>query len=251
MELAHIAAMVATPILIAGIIFLVCQLLMKKQWRNKKHVFWIVTVTMIVSMVLVVCLLTSLMGSREFPMTGRNLSNLDTEQILSGICKAEDLDDPSSLSYNASNFDLMVTSAFDLDNAGAISFFYVEHQKTYSAQLRLFYEKNKYFVTDRSKWPEQTQIYKLRDYLNALRYLPQEEIQKLSPNADHYSIYMRTEGTPKDYGRVVTYGKDGAGEIGGWQIHLEIQPLQNGHGTSSDVIHVFYDSAEHIHPDSE
>lgn len=217
---------------------------MQSIWRDKKHLFWIVTGAVIVSMVFVVYFLNNPKGSREFPMTGRNLSNLDTEQILSGICEAEGLDDPSSLNCNADNFDLMVTSAFDLDNAGAISFSYVEHQKTYSAQLRLFYEENTYFVTDRSKWPEQTQIYKLRDYLNALRYLPQEEIQALSPDADHYSICIRPDGTPEDYTRVVTYEKDGAGVISGWQIHLEIQPLHNGHGTGTDVIHVFYDSAD-------
>ena len=175
-------------------------------------------------------------------MTGNNLSDLDTEQILSGICKAEGLDDASILNFNADNFDLMVTSAFDLDNAGAIRFSYVQNQKTYSAQLRLFYEENKYFVTDRSEWVEQTKVYKLRDYLNAVRYLPQEDIQKLSPDADHYSIYMRQEGTPADYSRIVTYDKEGAGEIGSWQIHLEIQPLKNGHGLGDDVIHAFYDS---------
>lgn len=223
---------------------------MKKKWCDKRHVLGIVVVAVIASMVLAICFLTDSKGSREFPMTGRNLSDLDTDQILSGICEAEGLDDATNLNFNADNFDLMVTAAFDLDNAGAISFSYVEHQKTYSAQLRLFYEQNKYFVTDRSELPEQTQFYKLGDYLNALRYLPQEEIRKLSPDADTYSIYMRPEGTPEVYSRVLTYGKDGPGEIDGWQIHLEIQPLQNGHGTSSDVIHVFYDSADHIHPDS-
>ena len=224
---------------------------MQKTWRNKKHVFWIVAVAIIVGVVLAVGLLKSPTGSREFPMTGRNLSDLDTDQILSGICEAEGLDDPSVLNTNADNFDMAVTSDFDLDNAGAIRFSYVEHKKTYCAQLRLFYEENQYFVTERSEWLEQTKIYKLRDYLDALRYLPQEEIKKLSPDADHYSIYMRPEGTPEDYSRVVTYGKNGAGEIGGWQIHLEIVPLKNGRGTGADVIHAFYDSADHLYSNSK
>ena len=209
----------------------------------KKPAFWIVIVAVVTSLVLAVCFLTNPKGPREFPMTGRNLSDLDTDQILSGICEAEGLDDPSVLNTNADNFDMAVTSDFDLDNAGAIRFYYVENKKTYCAQLRLFYEENQYFVTERSEWLEQTKIYKLRDYLDALRYLPQEEIRKLSPDADHYSIYMRPEGTPEDYSRVVTYGKDGAGEIVGWQIHLEIVPSQNGHGTGADVIHAFYGSS--------
>ncbi len=209
----------------------------------KKPAFWIMVVAASASLVLAVCFLTDPKGPREFPMSGRNLSDLDTDQILSGICKAEGLDDGSSLNLNAGSFDLMVTSGFDLNNAGAIPFSYVQNQKTYSAQLRLFYEENKYFVTDRSEWPEQTQICKLRDHLDALRFLPQEEIRKLSPDADHYSIYMRSKGTPEDYSRVVTYDKDGPCAIGGWQIHLEIQPLQNGHGIGADAIHAFYTSS--------
>lgn len=215
----------------------------KRVLNYKKPAFWIVVVAVVTSVVLAVCFLTNPKGSREFPMSGRNLSDLDTEQILSGICEAEDLDDGSGLNFNASNFDLMVTSGFDLDGAGAISFSYVQNQKTYSAQLRLFYEENQYFITERSEWPKQTKIYKLRDYLDALRFLPQEEIRKLSPDADHYSIYMRPEGTPEDYSRVVTYDKDGPCTIDGWQIHLEIQPLQNGHGIGADVIHAFYTSS--------
>ena len=215
----------------------------KRVLNYKKPDFWIVVAAIVASVVLAVCFLTDPKGPREFPMTGRNLSDLDTDQILSGICEAEGLDDSSVLNTNADNFDMAVTSDFDLDNAGAIRFYYVENQKTYGAQLRLFYEENKYFVTERSEWLEQTKIYKLRDYLDALRYLPQEEIRKLSPNAAHYSIYMRPEGTPEDYSRVVTYGKDGAGEIGGWQIHLEIVPLKNGRGTGADVIHAFYGSS--------
>ena len=242
MESVHSVEMVATLIFIAIVVFLFCLLLVKKQWCNKKHTVWVVVFAIIVSVVLAVGLLKSPTGSREFPVTGRNLSDLDTDQILSGICEAEGLEDPSVLNANADNFDMAVTSDFDLDNAGAIRFSYVEHKKTYCAQLRLFYEENQYFVTERSKWLEQTMIYKLRDYLDALRYLPQEEIKKLSPDADHYSIYMRPEGTPEDYSRVVTYGKDGAGEIGGWQIHLEIVPLKNGRGTGADVIHAFYNS---------
>ncbi len=36
---------------------------------------------------------------------------------------------------------------------------------------------------------------------------------------------MLTEGgTPEDFEDVLTYGKDGAGEIDGWEIHLLLIP---------------------------
>lgn len=213
----------------------------------KKPAFWVILVAIVASVVLSVCFLTNPKGPWEFPMTGRNLSNLDTDQILSGICKAEDLDDSSFLNFNADNFGLRVNSGFDLDDAGAIHFSYMQHQKIYCAQLQLHCEEKRYFVTGRSECPPQTRIYKLGDYLDALRYLPQEEIRKLAPDADRYLILMRPEGTPEDYGRVITYNKDGPCAIDGWLIHLEIQPMENGHGIGADVIHVFYSLTGQIH----
>ena len=206
----------------------------------KKPAFWIILAAAVASVAQSVCFLTNPKGNREFSMTGCNISNLDTDQILSGICEAEGLEDSSLLNFNADNFDLQVNSDFDLDHDGAIRYFYVEHQKTYSAQLQLNSKENRHLVTVRSEWPEQTQVYKLRNYLDALRYLPQKEIRKLSPDADRYLIVLRSEVIPEDYSRVVTYDEGGPSAIDGWVIHLEIQPMRNGSGSGADVIHVFY-----------
>ena len=155
----------------------------------------------------------------------------------------------SQLYMNEDGFDLMFTADFDWANDGAIRYFYVKDQQFYSAQLRMFHDENKYFITDSDKWIEQEQIFKLFHYLDALKYMPQEEIRKLSPEADGYSVMMRHEGAPSDYERVLKYSQNGVNSNDGWYIHLEVQPLhevEGGgyNGTGDEVIHLFYNSGD-------
>lgn len=65
----------------------------------------------------------------EFPMNGENISNLDTDRILSQISKAERLEDSSLLCVNADNFEVHLTSDFDWANDGAIRYFYTKNKK--------------------------------------------------------------------------------------------------------------------------
>ena len=208
---------------------------------KKKSLTWIAAAVVAICALLAICFLHHT-GNREFPMTGHNISNLDTEQILTGICKAEGLDDSSILYCNADNFDMMLTTEFDFDNSGAIRFSYEQNKKIFSAQLRLFLEDTQYFVTERSEWIDEKRHFLLREYLDALRFLPQKEIRLLSEDADAYSICIQPEGTPEDYERTVMSQSDGAGDADGWIIHLEILPLQNGYGSGDDVIHAFYEA---------
>ena len=60
----------------------------------------------------------------------------------------------------------------------------------------MFHEDNKYYITDSSEWMDEKEVFKLFHYLDALKYMPQEEIQKLSPNSDGYSVCMRSDGAP-------------------------------------------------------
>jgi len=193
--------------------------------------------------------LTNPSAKREFPINGSNVSELDTERVIEMIAKAEKLEDGSQLCVNEDGFDLMFTSDFNWANDGAIRYFYVKDQQFYSAQLRMFHDDNKYFITDSSKWIEQEQIFKLFHYLDALKYMPQEEIRKLSPDADGYSVFMRHEGAPSDYERVLKYSQNGVNSNDGWYIHLEVQPLhevEGGgyNGTGDEVIHLFYNSGD-------
>ena len=217
----------------------------KSVMNYKKPAFWIIILAIITCVIVAVCFLTNPAAEREFPINGSNVSTLDTERVVEMIAKAEKLDAGSQLCINEDNFDLMFTSDFEWANDGAIRFFYLKDQKTYSAQLRMFHDDNKYFITDSVEWVEQEQFFKLFHYLDALKYMPQEEIRKLSPDADGFSVYMRNEGIPGDYNRVLKYSQNGVEDIDGWYIHLEILPLhevEGGayNGSGDEVIHLFY-----------
>lgn len=211
----------------------------------KKPAVWVVLIAVIACAALTIGLLTNPAPKREFPINSNNVSELNTEQVVENIAKAEKLEDESLLCANADNFDLMFTSDFNWANDGAIRFFYVKNQKTYSAQLRMFHDENKYFITESSDWIEQEENIKLFDYLDALKYMPQDEIRKLSPDADGYSVYMRGSGEPGDYERVLNYGRNGIENSSSWHIHLEVQPLhkvESGgyNGSGDELIHLFY-----------
>ena len=211
----------------------------------KKPAFWVVLVAVVACITLTIGLLTNPPAEREFPINGENVSDLDTDRLLEKIADAENLEDTSMLCVNADNFDLMFTPEFDWANDGAIRFFYTKNQKTYSAQIRMFHDENKYFITDRSDWIEQERIFKLKYYLDALKYIPQEEVRQLSHDADGYSVMQVDYGVPEDFDRVVTYSSQGTMELDGWYIHLIVQPLhelEDGsyNGSGDEVIHLFY-----------
>ena len=210
----------------------------------KKAVFLIAAAAAIACAVIAFCFLTNPKAERRFPINGQNVSALDTAQIVDRIARAETLKDSSLLCVNTDNFTLEFTSDFDWANDGAIRFFYTEKSETYSSQLRMFHAKNQYYITDRTKWTRQNQIYKLSDYLNALKYMPQEEIRRLSQDADGYSVIQMESGVPGDHERTLTYSADGPGSIDGWYIHLTVQPLHeiNGayRGSGDEIIHLFY-----------
>ena len=181
----------------------------------------------------------------EFPMNGENISNLDTDRILSQISKAERLEDSSLLCVNADNFEVHLTSDFDWANDGAIRYFYTKNKKNDSAQLRIFTKKGTYFITESQPWPEQNRVYKLKHYLDALKYLPQDEIKALSSDAEQYIVNFVDGGTPEDFDRVICYGPSGAAELDGWLIHLMVLPgyrEESGayRGAGEDAIHLFY-----------
>ncbi len=214
-------------------------------WR--KHTFLVVLPAVAACIVLAVGLLTNPAAKHEFPINGSNVSELDTEQVVGMIARAEKLEDGSQLCVNEDGFDLMFTSDFDWANDGAIRYFYVKNQKTYSAQLRMFHDENKYFITDSDEWIDQEQSFKLFHYLDALKYMPQEEIRQLSPDADGYSVILRHDGVPEDYERVLKYNQRGVRDSNGWYIHLEVQPLheidEGYHGRGDEVIHLFYNGS--------
>lgn len=206
---------------------------------------WLVAAALLVCAVAAVCFLTDPPASRSFPMGGNGVSDLEPQQIVEQIKKIEKLDGGAEPYVNASQFDLLLTSDFQWDGSGAVRFFYFRDQTTYSAQLRLFTEEKEYYVTEAQEWPEQSRIFRLQDYLAALKYMPQTEIRQLSPDADGYSVVMMENGTPGDSARSITYDAGGVRTLDGWYIHLAVLPLHQDRSSSGDeTIHLFYGAEE-------
>lgn len=214
----------------------------------KKPAFWVIIAAVVACVAVALCLVTNPTVSRTFPMKVTNLSELDPQEISGHTAAIAGVGDGSDLNVNTEQFDLLLTADFDFADICVIRFFYTEKEETHAAQLHFSTEGDQFAVTESTKWPEQKQVFKLQHYLESLKYLPQEQVRQLSPETDRYLVVFRDNGTPEDYDRVITYSPDGTGEIDGWFIHLELQPLheQEGayNGTGDEVIHLFYGSAE-------
>ena len=214
----------------------------KSVMNYKKPAFWVVVAALAICLIVAVCFLTDPNPTREFPMTGNNVSDLNPEIIVNRIMEAEDLES-SEIYVNSNNFSLTVDSDFNWADSQAVRYFFVDNYKNFSAQLRIFPDEDEYFLTEHSEWDQQECVFLMRNYLDAIKYLPQDAIQRMAP-ADQYIIQHREEGAPQSYERVITYTPNGVQEINSWVIHLEILPQHEDGGAFSgigdEVIHVFY-----------
>lgn len=217
--------------------------------KTKLPVAWIIFLAAVCALAATV-LQSARKTEQEFPMAGKNVSQLDTEQIISHVKKTQKCRKNMDLYVNGDNFDLQLTADFDLTDGGAVRFFYPDGKTTYSAQLRIFSDSGKFFVTQRSKWTQQQTQYQLADYLDALKYLPQAEIRARFPDAEGFYVSLTEEGAPEDYEDTLTYRASGAGEISGWQIHLALTPRLEHPQTDEEVapaqevqaLHLFYEN---------
>ena len=217
--------------------------------KIKLPVAWIIFLAAVCALAATV-LQSARKAEQEFSMTGKNISQLDTEQILTHIRKAQRCGKNTAFYVNGDNFDLQLTADFEQTDGGTVRLFYPEGNTTYSAQLRIFSDTGKFFVTQRSEWARQQTQYQLADYVDALKYLPQAEIRARFPDAEGFYVSLTEEGTPEDYEDTLTYRANGTGEISGWQIHLALTPrqehLQMGEEAASaqeaKMLHLFYEN---------
>ena len=216
-------------------------------WR--KPAFWVVLISVVACIALAVGLLTNPGPAREFPINGSNVSELDTEQIIDMIAKAERLEKNSQLYVYEEN--LMINEDFDwLFDGSLLRFYYFKSQKTYSGQLKMSRDESRYFIADTEEWAKPERIYRLSDYLDALKYMPQDEIRQLYPNADTYVVSLLSHGSPSDYQRVITYTQNGMEDIDGWNIHLMVSPTYEAepggyYGSDEELLHLFYGNTDH------
>lgn len=183
----------------------------------------------------------------SYPLAGRNIRDLDAASMTQSIAKAKRLRDASELYLDDETFDIILTKTFDWlpDGSGTVRFLYAKNGTYHCAQLRIHPEMEKYRVTASGDWHEPRSLYHLQDFLEALQYLPQDEIRMLQPDADLYHIQLTPGGTPEDVARTITYGPEGAAELEGWYIHLTIYPMHANEGSGytgypQEAIEIFY-----------
>lgn len=184
---------------------------------------------------------------KDYPMTGTNIRDLDAAAVTETIAKNKKLSDASQLYVDTGSYAVNLTDNFDWVEGCPlfVQFLYEKNGKYKAAQLSPFPEAEKCSVTGSFDWAEPKSHYLLQDFLEALQYLPQDEIRALQPDADQYRVQLTQEGTPEDDDRSITYGPDGAAELNGWYIHLTLYPM-HARGDSSyagypeEAIELFY-----------
>lgn len=223
----------------------------KRVMNYKKPTFWIIIASIVLCVLVAVCFLTNPAVSPNFAMNGNKVSDMNVDEIIDRIQRVEELDD-GNVYVNSDNFHLRLDPDFNWVDSQTVRYFFYKDHVTYSAQLQMDPNSSQYRITESSKWREQKESFLLRNYLEAIKYLPQEAIRNIAP-ADHYILRQVEDGDPGQYDRVITYTSNGVAETDSWLIHLQIEPsqaAQEGYvGTGDEVVHLFYsnDEKEHNH----
>lgn len=89
--------------------------------KTKLPVAWIIFLAAVCALAATV-LQSARKAEQEFLMAGKNVSQLDTEQILTHIRKAQRCGKNTAFYVNGDNFELQLTADFDLTDGGAVRF---------------------------------------------------------------------------------------------------------------------------------
>lgn len=219
--------------------------------KYKKPMLWVSALALVMIGIVAVGLLINPNVDRHFAMTGVNLSDLQPLEITQSIGEIVGKD-YSELALTPDNFELTVSTDFSYIESEAIRFLYdIDKENCKAAQLRIFPTEADFFVTEsNNNWvAPKEQVFKLYSYLEALKYLPQEEIATLCTTPpQRYAIQISANDSEYNEGRQIFYNKDGVTENNDWQIRLDIQPLYEAdgsfNGVGNDIIHVYYNSIE-------
>lgn len=216
----------------------------KSVLRYQRPTVLAVAASVVVCAIVGVCFLTNPPMSRGFPMQGHNVADLDPQYIVEEIARVEHLNESTSFYTTSGATILTLNSEFEFAQSEGAGFYYFDNQQVLGSQLRWFLDSDNFYVVEPTAQPQSDQIYLFATYLEALKYLPQEEIRQLSPQADRYQIYMDVSGESTDQNRTITYTADGVGNINSWLIHLKVLPLykneDSGYHSSDGFIHLLY-----------
>jgi len=189
---------------------------------------------------------------RYFPMQGANLSDLQSDEIIRYIVEITGAAD-DNIMVPVSTFGLHVTDDFDwhMDNTIAMTLSKkgLFGARSYGCQLRIM-DDSRFYVTSVGKTTPSGSQYKLKDYLDALKYLP----QVVQGQWDLYSINIVEYEKGLDFAALdssnpsyIFYNKYGVIQPqSDWQLTLQIQPMKRSgqndsyEGAGADTMHLFY-----------
>ena len=189
----------------------------------------------------------------RFPMQGINLSELQTDDIIRNIVQITGAKNGEVFAPGEANFHIQVTDGFDWLIDGAISIIFSRYRfgsvHYYSSQLRIFPDNNEFFLTSPQRQEPSRNKVHLRDYLDALKHIPQDTIIELSrDNPAMFNISIRDVDFWYNYDIPrVYYDRNGlTGNAVDWSIMFEIIPGYNIEGIDgftgygSEVILLFF-----------
>ena len=213
----------------------------------KKPAFWIILLAVLALVLAAVCLLTDPVSDTneqlKFDLPGPNVADMDVQEVLRNIRKYNGLDKNQNPYVNSYMNDAILRDNFDLELVH-IPYFSDQDGKTWLSVAMFSDLAESCTLGGQYEWEEQNTRFLFENYLNALKYLPQERIQAMLPNTEHYRIRFVEEGTPGSYDRVIRYSDRGIGTTDGWLIHLEVIPAYHENGgfydTGEKSIHLFY-----------
>lgn len=213
--------------------------------RYQRPTLVAVAASLLVCVLVGAAFLTNPLASRVLPMSGNKIDDLDPQWIVDEIAAMEKLSNSSALHVSTTSFEFFLTPEFEIRKSAVIPFFYIQDQQIYDAQLKLSADEGIYSVIPPTPGSWQDRFYNLYIYLQALKHLPQEEIRRLSPDADLYCVTLVDSAATNSNARSISYTDQGAGSIDGWYIHLQVQPFYENedsgyHGTGDDIIDLFY-----------
>lgn len=219
----------------------------KNVLNYKRPKVWVVALALVAVVAVGIGIGTNQKTDHTFPMDGKSLSDLNSDHITQTIGKMVQTDF-TELYLTPDNFGLVVSSDFDFVKSEAIRFLYdMKDEGCKASQLRIYHEEQEFFVTKSQDWvTPKEQVFKLYSFLEALKYLPKDEIYALCETPPHRFMIDLSENNRKyNEGRQIYYDKNGVTEESGWQIRLDISPMYGTdstvfHGVGDDVIHLYY-----------
>ena len=191
----------------------------------------------------------------HFPMQGVNLSDLQADDITRNIVQITGAKNGEVFVPGEANFHIQVTDSFDWLIDGAISIIFSRDRfgsvHYYSSQLRIFPDNNEFFLTSPQRQEPNWNKIPLRDYLDALKHIPQDTVIELSrDNPAMFNISIRDVDYWSNYDLPrVYYDRNGlTGSVIDWSIMFDVIPgyaiegIDGFTGYGSDVILLFFAS---------